>query len=64
MNIEGLEYWSPELKFVDVAKLSSEWITQRDQDGRWDTQEQNKITWRSDGYPARLESRWSPGVKY
>ncbi|XP_052218524.1 uncharacterized protein LOC127836133 isoform X2 [Dreissena polymorpha] len=59
MNIEGLSYWSPELKFVDVAKLSSAWITQRDHDGRWDTHEQNNITWRNDGYPARLEKSLS-----
>ncbi|KAH3812957.1 hypothetical protein DPMN_141400 [Dreissena polymorpha] len=63
MNIEGLSYWSPELKFVDVAKLSSAWITQRDHDGRWDTHEQNNITWRNDGYPARLENAASTRIK-
>jgi len=55
VNLDGLAYWSPELKFVDVTKQASDWITERvSQPHVWDTHERDNITWRSDGYPAEL----------
>lgn len=60
MNIGGLSYYSSELKFVDIAKLSQSWITQRTSGpnaNKWDTNEQNLVNWRNDGYPASL-----PGI--
>jgi S-formylglutathione hydrolase FrmB len=56
MNLGGLSYWSPELKFVDVAKQSQEWITEHHTTHQWDTHEHDTITWRDDGYPASLPS--------
>lgn len=57
MNLGGLTYYSSELKFVDIAKLSQAWITQRTSGPnahKWDTHEQDLVQWRSDGYPASL----------
>ena len=61
MNIGGISYYSSELKFVDIAKQSQSWITERT-DGahahEWDTHEESSVHWRNDGYPADL-----PGAK-
>lgn len=60
MNIGGLSYYSSELKFVDIGKLSQSWITQRTSGpnaNKWDTNEQNLVNWRNDGYPSSL-----PGI--
>ncbi|KAL4221680.1 hypothetical protein ACF0H5_019937 [Mactra antiquata] len=54
MNLGGLSYWSPELKFVDVAKQSQEWITEHHGEYTWNTNEHDTIQWREDGYPASL----------
>ena len=57
LNLAGLSYWSSELKFVDVARQSQEWITERTEgthSHQWDTHEHDNITWRDDGYPAFL----------
>ncbi|CAG2220349.1 unnamed protein product [Mytilus edulis] len=57
MNIGGLSYYSSELKFVDIGKLSQSWITQRTSGpnaNKWDTNEQNLVNWRNDGYPSSL----------
>ncbi|XP_045209692.2 uncharacterized protein LOC123561405 [Mercenaria mercenaria] len=56
MNLGGLSYWSPELKFVDIVKQSQEWITEHHTTHQWDTHEHDTITWRDDGYPASLPS--------
>ena len=60
LNLGGLSYWSPETKFVDIAKQSQEWITERlagQGVHQWDTHEHDTLTWRSDGYPASLPSK-------
>ena len=57
INLAGLSYWSPELKFVDVARQSQEWITEHTigpHSHQWDSHEHDNITWRDDGYPAFL----------
>ncbi|ESO92166.1 hypothetical protein LOTGIDRAFT_233215 [Lottia gigantea] len=54
MNLGGISYYSSELKFVDIAKQSQEWITQRDGQNSWDTKEHDIIQWTTDGYPASL----------
>ncbi|XP_060082274.1 uncharacterized protein LOC132561592 [Ylistrum balloti] len=58
MNLGGLSYYSSEIKFVDVAKESMEWITQRregDQAHQWNTHEEATILFDEDGYPTQLE---------
>lgn len=55
MNLGGISYYSSEVKFVDVHKLSQQWVTQRDGRHDWDTHEQDKLHLRADGYPASLE---------
>ncbi|XP_064610047.1 uncharacterized protein LOC135474001 [Liolophura sinensis] len=55
MNLGGITYYSSEIKFVDVLKESAEWITQRTDGHEWNTQEQNKLHLRPDGYPASLD---------
>ena len=46
INSAGMSYGSSELKFVNIAKLSQSWVTQRT-DGpnahKWDTQEQSLV---------------------
>ncbi|KAK7495013.1 hypothetical protein BaRGS_00013653, partial [Batillaria attramentaria] len=59
MNIGGISYYSSEVKWVDVAKQSQEWITEREGGHEWDTHEHDSVSWRPDGYPERLE----PGLK-
>ena len=57
INLAGLSYWSSEMKFVDVARQSQEWITEHTEgpnSHQWDTHEHDNITWRQDGYPAFL----------
>lgn len=54
VNLGGLTYYSSEIKFVDVAKESSNWVTQRWGNHSWDTHEHATINMRSDGYPASL----------
>ena len=57
INLGGLSYWSSELKFVDVARQSQEWITEHTEgplSHQWDTHEHDNITWRDDGYPSFL----------
>ncbi|ESO88846.1 hypothetical protein LOTGIDRAFT_234415 [Lottia gigantea] len=51
INVGGITYFSSEVKFVDIAKQSQEWITQRDDQKSWNTQEHDKIHFNSDGYP-------------
>ncbi|OWF45168.1 uncharacterized protein LOC110457373 [Mizuhopecten yessoensis] len=79
MNLGGLSYYSSEVKFVDVAKESMEWITQRREGAQahqWNTQEEATVAYDDDGYPKRLEDtmilvtlmlrggHWSPGGNY
>ncbi|KAK6174670.1 hypothetical protein SNE40_017903 [Patella caerulea] len=59
INLGGINYYSSEVKFVDIAKQSQEWITQRDGVHQWSTGEHDKIKWTSTGYPAEL----SDGLK-
>ena len=46
---------------MDTAKQSQEWITQREGRNDWDTKEHDQVTWREDGYPARLEGQYCLG---
>ncbi|KAK7099795.1 hypothetical protein V1264_022849 [Littorina saxatilis] len=55
INLGGITYYSPEVKWVDLAQQSQEWITQRASTHDWSTGELDKIHWRKDGYPARLD---------
>ncbi|KAK7495076.1 hypothetical protein BaRGS_00013716, partial [Batillaria attramentaria] len=55
INIGGITYYSSEMKWVDVAKQSQEWITERKGNNAWDTHEHDSVQWRDDGYPARLD---------
>ncbi|XP_046365235.2 uncharacterized protein LOC124141307 [Haliotis rufescens] len=59
MNLGGISYYSSEVKFVDVHKLSQQWVTERDGRHDWNTNEQDTLHLRADGYPASLE----PGQK-
>ncbi|XP_062593211.1 uncharacterized protein LOC134254684, partial [Saccostrea cucullata] len=54
VNLGGLTYYSSEIKFVDVAKESSKWITQRWGNHTWDSHELATVNMRHDGYPASL----------
>ncbi|XP_070194225.1 uncharacterized protein [Littorina saxatilis] len=54
INIGGISYYSAEVKWVDIAKQSKAWLTQRDGVHEWDTHEIGKVTLRKDGYPASL----------
>lgn len=79
MNIAGLSYYSSEVKFVDVAKESMEWLTERREGAlshQWNTHEEAKVHFDQDGYPTQLEDtmilvtlmlregHWSPGGNY
>lgn len=60
INIDGISYFSPELKWLDLCKQSSEWITERQSNNAWDTHEHDSVQWRPDGYPARLDRELHP----
>nr|KAG5705276.1 hypothetical protein BaRGS_010727 [Batillaria attramentaria] len=49
INIGGISYYSSEVKWVDIAKQSKTWLTQRDGVSEWDTHEIDKISLRDDG---------------
>ncbi|KAK7495080.1 hypothetical protein BaRGS_00013720 [Batillaria attramentaria] len=61
INIGGISYYSSEVKWVDIAKQSKTWLTQRDGVSEWDTHEIDKISLRDDGYPASLPSGLNVG---
>ncbi|XP_033727237.1 uncharacterized protein LOC117316649 [Pecten maximus] len=79
INLAEITYYSSEVKFVDVAKESMEWITQR-REGvlahQWNTHEEAKVHFDDDGYPTQLEDtmilvtlilrqgHWSPAGNY
>ncbi|XP_070194227.1 uncharacterized protein [Littorina saxatilis] len=55
INIARVAHYSSEVKWVDIAKqFKTPWLTQREGRPQWDTHEINKVSLRTDGYPAWL----------
>ncbi|KAK7101075.1 hypothetical protein V1264_023920 [Littorina saxatilis] len=55
VNIARVAHYSSEVKWVDIAKQSkTPWLTQRDGVHQWNTNEIDKVSLRTDGYPAWL----------
>lgn len=59
VNLQGVNYFSSEIPFLNVFKMGDGWMTQAN--GQWDTQEEQYLNADPDGYPKSLTAAGEPG---
>ena len=59
--LNGINYWSSELPFINVFVSNAGWITQSS--SAWDTQEEKYLNLDSNGWPISLKSQNEPSAQ-
>lgn len=59
INLQGVNYFSSEIPFLNVFKMGDGWMTQAN--GQWDTKEEQYLNVDSNGYPKSLTAADEPG---